>query len=63
MPLLPATGSEITMGRVRKSYNNAAPAAGQNISLRGTLGGYIGQSTGSITLSARFGGKTNPYTY
>lgn len=63
MALLPATGTEITMGRVRKSYNNTAPAAGQNISLRGTLGGSIGQSTGAITLSSTFGGRTVPYTY
>lgn len=63
MPLLPATGTEITMGRTRKSYNNAAPAAGQNITLRGTLGGYVGISTGSITLSSTFGGRTVPYTY
>jgi hypothetical protein len=63
MALLPATGTEIVMGRVRKAYNNVAPAAGQNISLRGTLGGLVGQSTGSITLSSTFGGRTTPYTY
>ena len=63
MALLPATGTEITMGRVRKGYTNTAPAAGQNISLRGTLGASVGQSTGAITLSSTFGGRTVPYTY
>jgi hypothetical protein len=63
MAVLPATGSEIVMGRVKKAYSNVAAAAGQNISLRGTLGGYIGQSTGSITLSSTFGGRTIPYVY
>jgi hypothetical protein len=63
MALLPATGTEIVMGRVRKAYNNVSAAAGQNISLRGTLGAYVGQSSGAITLSSRFGGQTTPYAY
>jgi hypothetical protein len=64
MALLPATGTEIVMGRVKASYSNVAAAAGQNISLSGTLGGYIGQSPStSITLSATFGGRTTPYAY
>ena len=64
MALLPATGTEIVMGRVRKAYNNVAPAADQNISLSGTLGGYVGQSSGTqISLSSRFGGQTTPYAY
>lgn len=64
MALLPATGTEIVMGRVKQSYSNVAPAAGQNISLSGTLGGYIGQSAGTqITLSSTFGGRTVPYAY
>lgn len=63
MAVLPATGTEIVMGRVRKAYNNVAPAAGQNISLRGTLGGFIGQASGAITLSSTFGGRTIPYAY
>ena len=63
MPL-PATGSEIVMGRVRKAYNNVAPAAGQNISLSGTLGAYRGQASGTqISLSSKFGGQPTPYTY
>jgi hypothetical protein len=64
MSVLPATGSEIVMGRVRKAYNNVAPAAGQNISLSGTLGGFIGQSASTqISLSSRFGGRLAPYLY
>ena len=64
MAILPATGSEIVMGRVKQSYSNVAPAAGQNITMSGTLGGYVGQSAGTqITLSSRFGGRTTPYAY
>lgn len=64
MALLPATGSEIVMGRVKQAYSNVAAAGGQNISLSGTLGGFIGQSPGtSITLSSTFGGRTTPYAY
>ena len=64
MALLPATGTEIVMGRVKQAYSNVAAAAGQNISLSGTLGGYVGQASGTqITLSSRFGGQTTPYAY
>ena len=64
MAVLPATGTEIVMGRVRKAYNNVAPAASQNISLSGTLGAFVGQGAGTqITLSSRFGGQTIPYAY
>lgn len=64
MAVLPATGSEIVMGRVRQSYNNTAPAAGQNITLSGTLGGFVGQSVGTqISLSSRFGGRLTPFNY
>jgi hypothetical protein len=64
MSVLPATGSEIVMGRVKQGYSNVAPGAGQNISLSGTLGGYIGQSSGTqLSLSSRFGGRLSPYTY
>jgi hypothetical protein len=64
MALLPATGSEIVMGRVRKAYTNTTPGAGQNITLSGTLGGLIGQSAGTqISLSSRFGGQTTPYAH
>jgi hypothetical protein len=61
MAILPATGSAITFGRVRKGFANVQAASGQNISLRGTLGGHIGISSGSVSLSARFGGRTTPH--
>jgi hypothetical protein len=61
MAILPATGSAMTMGRVRKGYSNSAPGAGSNISLRGTLGGHLGISTGSVGLSSTFGLRTTPY--
>ena len=64
MAVLPATGSEIVMGRVKQAYSNVAPAAGQNISLSGTLGAYRGQSAGTqISLSSKFGGQFTPYAY
>jgi hypothetical protein len=64
MPVLPATGTEIAMGRVRKAYTNVAPAAGQNITLSGTIGGFRGQSAGTqISFSSRMGGQTVPYNY
>ena len=64
MALLPATGTEIVMGRVKQAYTNVAAGPGQNISLSGTLGGFVGQGAGTqITLSSRFGGQTTPYAY
>lgn len=62
MPTLPATGSAITFTNVRKGYNNITPGAGSNVQLRGVLGANIGVSTGSISLSSSFGGRTVPYT-
>lgn len=58
MGLIPATGSEIVMGRVRNAYG----LSGQ-VTLRGNLGGQIGISSGSISLSTDFGGRTTPNTY
>jgi hypothetical protein len=64
MAVLPATGSEIVMGRVKQSYTNVAPGAGQSISLSGTLGGFLGQSAGTqLSISSRFGGRLTPYNY
>jgi hypothetical protein len=64
MAVLPATGTEIVMGRVRTAYNNVAAGSGQNITLSGTLGAYMGQGAGTqISLSSRFGGQTTPYAY
>jgi hypothetical protein len=64
MAVLPATGSEMTMGRIVKAYTNALPSAGSNISLSGTIGGYLGRSAGTTTsLSTVMGGQITPYTY
>jgi hypothetical protein len=64
MPLLPATGSEITMGRVYTAFTNTTPSAGSNISLSSTLGPLKGVSPGSqISMSSTFGGATTPYTF
>lgn len=64
MAVLPATGSEIVMGRVKQAYSNVAAAGGQNITLSGTLGGYVGQASGTqISLSSRFGSQKTPYAY
>lgn len=63
MGLIPQTTQTIEMGRVRRAYTNISPSAGANISLRATLGSYIGVSSGSISLSSAFGGRTTPYTY
>ena len=64
MAILPATGSEIVMGRVKAAYTNVAPGSGQNISLSGTLGAFMGQSAGTqLSISSRFGGQPTPYAY
>ena len=61
MAILPATGSAITFSNVRRGCANSAPGAGANITLRGVLGGHIGISTGAVSLSSNFGGRTTPY--
>lgn len=64
MAVLPATGSEMTMGRIKQAYTGVAPAAGQNISLTGTIGGYLGRASGVTTsLSVVMGGQITPYAY
>jgi hypothetical protein len=61
MAILPATGTAITMGRVKKGHSNVAPGAGQNIAMRGTLASYIGVSSGAHSLGQLFGGRVTPY--
>lgn len=58
MGLLPVTGTEILMGRVRNAYG----LSGQ-VGLLANLGNQIGITTGPIRLSADFGGKTTPNNY
>ena len=60
---IPNTGTTIAMGKVYHAYFNVTPSPGTNVSLRATLGGQIGIASGSITLSATFGGRTGPYDY
>jgi hypothetical protein len=60
---IPNTGSAISMGKVYHAYYNVTPGGGTNVSLRATLGSQIGISSGSITLSSSFGGRTGPYDY
>jgi hypothetical protein len=58
MAILPATGSAITFGNVKRGYSNTT---GSNVALRATLGGYLGISSGAVNLSSTFGGRTTPY--
>jgi len=58
MGIIPATGSEIAMGRVRNAYG----LSGQ-VALRANLGAQIGITTGQIRLSTDFGGRTTPNNY
>jgi hypothetical protein len=58
MAILPATGSAISFGNVKRGYSNTT---GANVTLRGVLGGYLGISTGAVSLSSKFGGRTTPY--
>jgi ribosomal 30S subunit maturation factor RimM len=58
MGLIPATGSEIAMGRVRNAYGLSGA-----VRLRADLGAQIGITTGQIRLSVDFGGRTTPNTY
>jgi hypothetical protein len=73
MATLPATGSQISFGRVNKVFTNNepgaagnAPSGGQNIRLSAVLGNNatytIGQAAGTqIRFSQTFGGKTGPF--
>lgn len=57
MAILPATGSAISFGNVSRGYTNTLLP---NLSLRATLGGYLGIG-GSVSLSSSFGGRTTPF--
>lgn len=58
MGIIPATGSEIAMGRVRNAYGLSG-----TVRLRSDLGAQIGITSGAIRLSSEFGGRTTPSTY
>lgn len=68
MGTIPATGSEITMGKVAKAFGFVGtypPSAGANIRLNADLGvSYAGISGSAETqLSEDFGGLTSPNDY
>lgn len=64
MATLPATGSEIAMGRVYKAYSNTTASAGSAVRLSATLGPYRGKTAGTaITLSSTFGAQVTAYAY
>lgn len=64
MAIVPATGSEVVLGRIYKAYTNTTPTAGSAVKLSATLGAYMGQAAGTtISLSSRFGGQPTPYAY
>lgn len=58
MGLIPISGTQIVMGRVRNAYG----LAGQ-VSLRVNLGAQIGITNTRIRLSGDFGGRTTPFNY
>jgi hypothetical protein len=58
MGIIPATGSEIAMGKVRNAYGLTGA-----VELRADLGAQIGITTGQIRLSIDFGGRTTPNNY
>jgi hypothetical protein len=60
---IPNTGTTIAMGKVYHAYYNVTPTGGTSVSLRGSLGSQIGITTGSISLSSAFGGRTGPFDY
>ena len=61
--VLPATGSAISFGRVKKAYTGSLPSASANLNLRSTMAsGYLGISTGAVGLSATFGSRYTPYS-
>jgi hypothetical protein len=61
MAILPATGSAIVMGNVYRQYYNATATGGTNVALRSTLGSRISITSGAISFSSNFGGRTTPY--
>ena len=77
MGVLPATGSQISMGSTWRAMTNINPTSGLNLGLNATLGfnrqppqvnGTAAQQTrienGVITtFSADFGGLTTPHNY
>jgi hypothetical protein len=70
MGIIPATGTEISMGRVGQAYGLGAPGT-VSLSLRSTLAQAVNNFgdespinlSGSVGLSVDFGGRTTPNDY
>lgn len=63
MGLIPATGTEITMGRVGQAYG-LGTAGTVELGLNSDLGPQLSVPVSSSTpLSSTFGGQTTPNTY
>lgn len=59
MGIIPNSGTEIKMGRVRNAYGLSG-----TVRLNATLGAQIGIAAGAkIRLSSEFGGRTTPNNY
>lgn len=62
MAILPATGTQISLGRATHAYYNVGPGVG--CSIGGSLNPQIGRPTTANTpFSAVFGGRSTPYSY
>lgn len=66
MGILPATGTQISMGRAGRAYNNVAPGS-QSVSIGNSatmkLNAQIGRGLINTPFSSVFGGRTTPFTY
>jgi hypothetical protein len=57
----PATGSTKSMGRIRRGFvASGSHYATGGFTLRGTLGGYLGITSGAVSISSTFGGYYSP---
>jgi hypothetical protein len=68
MGLLPATGSAITMGRVRNAYGLSGAARLRADLAKAVNDNPVGTApnislTGAVGLSIDFGGRTTPFNY
>lgn len=69
MATLPATGNQISFGKVYSAFTNAGypTAGGTNVRLSATLGASYASPAApagtQIAFSSKFGGQTTPYNY
>lgn len=66
MAVLPATGTQISMGRTAAAYTNV-PNGAQTVSIIGVAGvslnSKIGRGAVNTPFSPVFGGRTTPFNY